>query len=113
MDKSVSGGKISKFLGEEERSGIFTHWCDCLSDKGKGKQRHVWDFEMNEMREIYLKIDSVVDKIDKILKDWVVFYQTWRWWYTLISQLQGNDIMNAFKCVQKLCRDFCRSWMEA
>ena len=39
-------------------------------EKGKGETKRIWDIEMNEGREFYLKVYGGVDKLDQILKDW-------------------------------------------
>ncbi len=49
--------------------------------KGKGQQKRTWGIEMNEAREIYLKNNSAVGKIDQMLLGWDLTYRSWRWWH--------------------------------
>jgi hypothetical protein len=49
--------------------------------KGRGDSKRIWGIEMNEGRETYLKNYSAVDKIDQALKEWMLYYVTWRWWH--------------------------------
>ena len=49
--------------------------------KGRGDTKRIWGIEMNEGRETYLKNYSAVDKLDQMLKEWLINYITWRWWH--------------------------------
>ena len=49
-------------------------------EKGRGEGKRKWGIEMNESRELYLKLYGAVDKIDQMLKDWGIDYICWRWW---------------------------------
>jgi len=46
---------------------------------GREATKRVWAIEMNKGREIYLKTYSVVDKVDQMLKEWDIFYISWKW----------------------------------
>ena len=50
-------------------------------EKGRGSGKRKWDIEMNEARELYLKMYGAVDKVDQMLKDWGFNYICWRWWH--------------------------------
>ena len=50
-----------------------------LREHGRGDNKRVWAIEMNEGREIYLKIYSTVDKVDQMLKEWQLDYISWEW----------------------------------
>ena len=49
--------------------------------KGSGSTKRTWGIEMNEGRELYLKLYGAVDKLDQQLKLWRLYYVTWRWWH--------------------------------
>ncbi len=50
-------------------------------EKGRGKSKRFWAIEMNQGRELYLKTYSAIDKIDQMLKNWFIFYVSWKWWH--------------------------------
>ena len=47
-------------------------------EKGKGWAKRICAIEMNEGRELYLKVYGGVDKLDQMLTDWGLRYVTWR-----------------------------------
>ncbi len=48
-------------------------------NKGRGNIKRTWGIEMNELREIYLKTYSAIDKIDQMRLGWDIKYKSWRW----------------------------------
>jgi len=47
-------------------------------ERRRGATKRVCAIELNEGRGIYLKTYSAVDKVDQMLKEWEIFYISWK-----------------------------------
>ena len=45
---------------------------------GRVNEKQVWGIEINEAREVYLKLYGGVDKLDQLVKDWAIDYISWK-----------------------------------
>lgn len=66
-------------------------------EKGKGETKRYWAIEMNEARQLYLKLYGTVDRIDQMLKEWGINYITWRWWHAPMRHGKGLALSMAYQ----------------
>jgi len=52
---------------------------------------------MNEGCQIYLKTYSAVDKVDQMLKEWGVFYISWKWWHAPVRHGKAIGYCTAYQ----------------
>ena len=70
-----------------------------VREKNKGQEgsKRIWAIEMNEGRDLYLKLYGGVDKIDQLLKEWGIQYVTWRWWHAPKNHALAITCVMAFQ----------------
>ena len=66
-------------------------------EKGRGEGKRKWGIEMNEGRELYLKLYGAVDKIDQLLNNWGINYICWRWWHAPMRHGKGLALCMAWQ----------------
>ncbi len=70
-------------------------------NKGRGNQKRIWGIEMNEARETYHKNYSAVNKIQQMLLQWNVTYESWRWWHAPTRHAKAIAMSMAYSlCLQ-------------
>ncbi len=59
---------------------------------------------MNEAHETYLKMYSVIDRIDQMLLGLDVKYKSWMWWPAPMRHAKAIAISMAYFFVPSVCR---------
>ena len=66
-------------------------------ERGRGDQKRRWGIEMNQARQLYLGSYSAIDKIDQMVKNWFLYYITWRWWHAPVRHGKAIAMCMAYQ----------------
>jgi hypothetical protein len=78
-----------------------------------GHGKRYWGIQMNDARELYLKMYGINDTIDKYISNTNIGYRSWKYWHTAMNHAKVMGLAVAYDMYKECAaRGWFRSTVE-
>lgn len=87
--------------------GLYAH----TKHRGHDSHKRQWAIEMNEARDLYLNTYGGIGRMDHLIKNSNMHYQSWKYWHSAMAHAMIMAVVVAYNIYLECCTgDLMPSW---